>query len=230
MQTQPASRTEPWIGALDPRIGCAASRRSRRILLASRSPRRREFLQRAGAEFESIHPGLDDSELLPGSGTAAGWVMGLAYLKARAGAAVLHARAEDPRHWLVLGADTTCLLDGEVIGTPRDAAEAREMLERFSGRSHEVVTGVALVCPATNARTIFADAARVWMEPIQPDALTDYIAGGQWTGKAGAYNLSERISAGWKIRVEGDPTTIMGLPMTALCRVLTNPASPIAQP
>jgi len=211
---------ESWEGAL--RAGPAGSDderggfRGRRILLASRSPRRREFLERAGAIFESVHPGLDDSELLPGCGTAAGWVMGLAYLKARAGVEILRSRGEADATWIALGADTTCVMDGVCIGTPRDAKEAEAMIRGMSGRQHDVVSGVALVCPATGERRVFADAARVWMDQIEDAEIRRYVAGDGWMGKAGAYNLSERIGAGWKIRVKGDPTTIMGLPMGRL--------------
>jgi septum formation protein len=215
-----SGQPESWEGGL--RAGPAGGGddrsgfKGRRILLASRSPRRREFLERAGATFESVHPGLDDSELLPGCGTAVGWVMGLAYLKARAGVEILRKRGEADGTWIALGADTTCVVDGVCIGTPRDAVEAEAMIRGMSGRQHEVVSGVALVCPATGARRVFADAAKVWMDEIPDAQIRSYIAGDGWKGKAGAYNLSERISAGWKIRVEGDPTTIMGLPMRRL--------------
>lgn len=192
--------------------------RGRKILLASRSPRRREFLERAGAAFISIHPGVDDSELLPGCGTAVGWVMGLAYLKARAGVDHLRSNGELGGNWVALGADTTCVVDGACVGTPRDTAEAEVMIRSMSGRQHEVVSGVALVCPMTGERRVFADAAKVWMDEIPDAQIRDYISGDGWKGKAGAYNLSERIAAGWNIRVEGDPTTIMGLPMRRLVR------------
>lgn len=212
---------DSWEGAWGTAAGSGDDLRGRKVLLASRSPRRREFLERAGATFESVHPGLDDSELLPGCGTAVGWVMGLAYLKARAGEEILRARGEANAEWIVLGADTTCVLDGACIGTPRDAAEAETMIRGMSGRRHEVVSGVALVCPLTGERRVFADAAKVWMDEIADAEIRQYIAGDGWKGKAGAYNLSERIAAGWPIRVEGDPTTIMGLPMRRLVREIS---------
>jgi septum formation protein len=121
---------------------------------------------------------------------------------------------------MALGADTTCVVDGVCVGTPRDGAEAERMIRAMSGRQHDVVSGVAMVCPATGQRRVFADAARVWMEEIPDAEIREYVAGDGWKGKAGAYNLSERIAAGWKIRVEGDPTTIMGLPMGRLVSVM----------
>ena len=106
------------------------------ILLASRSPRRRAFLLAAGIAHEAEHPGVEDSLLEPGDVSPQQWVMSLAYLKAKAGAS-----QGSGRHRLVIGADTTCVVDGRMVGTPKDAVEAREIIRGFVGRSHEVLTG-----------------------------------------------------------------------------------------
>lgn len=183
-----------------------------RLFLASRSPRRREMLREAGIPHESAHPGIEDSHLNPGAVTPAQWVAALAYLKARAGAALVPAPRE---RTVVLGADTTCVHRGHIVGTPVDAADAERMLRRFERDVHEVLTGVALVGPDGDRRELFVDRAVVRVGELG-DRIGEYVAGGQWRGKAGAYNLGERLDAGWPIEYEGDPTTIMGLPMSAL--------------
>ncbi len=90
------------------------------------------------------------------------------------------------------------------------------MIADFTDREHEVVSGLALLCPKSGRRLLASDTARVWVGALSAPQIDDYVASGMWQGKAGAYNLTERIAAGWPIRYEGDPATIMGLPMTVL--------------
>lgn len=186
-----------------------------RLFLASRSPRRRQLLAEHGLEHEAAHPGLDDGELEPGRVSPAAWVASLAYLKAAAGAEALGARVV-ARGGLVLGADTTVVKDGQIIGQPKGVADAERILRLLSDGEHEVLTGVALLDPATRCRDVFVDRARVRVGRLSEAQLAAYLASGQWRGKAGAYNLRERLEAGWPIEHEGDPTSIMGLPMRAL--------------
>jgi septum formation protein len=156
---------------------------------------------------------VDDAELAPGAIRPEQWAAALAYLKARAGAAAAHSGPS-----AVLGADTVCVKEDRFIGQPVDEADARRILRLLEGGEHDVITGVALV--AGPRRQIGADRARVRMGTIGEARLEAYLASGQWRGKAGAYNLSERIAAGWPIEYDGDPTTIMGLPMRLLSRLL----------
>jgi septum formation protein len=213
-----------------------------RLLLASRSPRRRMLLAEHGLEHDAEASGVDDSELMPGRVTPQQWAAALAYLKAAAGADRALGRAAQAR--MVLGADTICIQDGEVIGQPRDSADAGRIIGLFENCWHEVVTGVALVWgeggsggaggtradparpPHRSHRRIFIDRARVRVGKIGPKRIDEYVASGQWRGKAGAYNLSERLEAGWPIEYEGDPGTITGLPVRALVRVLDSLAPP----
>lgn len=180
-----------------------------KLWLASRSPRRRQMLEEAGLAHEAGHPGFEDGDLRPGQVTPGQWVAALAYLKAAAG----REHAIDGR--MVLGADTAIVKDGALIGTPRDAAEASSILHRLSNGQHKVLTGVSLISPC-GRRLLFVDSATVFMGEIGEERIREYVASGQWQGKAGGYNLRERIAAGWPIHFEGDPTTIMGLPMRAL--------------
>ena len=192
-----------------------------RLFLASRSPRRRELLAEYGYDFGFEHPGIEDSDLQPGQVSAAQWVASLAHLKAQAGREVLSQQASfEPSVDFVLGADTACLKDGQLIGTPRNATEAEQIIRTLMNGEHEVFTGVALVRRRDGKRWVFADRARVRVGSLTDDQIAMYIASGQWQGKAGAYNLRERMVAGWPLTFVGDETTVMGLPMKALQREL----------
>jgi septum formation protein len=186
-----------------------------RVVLASRSPRRRGLLNEAGITHAAEHPGFDDASLRPGNVRPEQWVASLAYLKAWAKS--LESDAD-----VIIGADTACILDGRLIGTPTTAVEAEGMIRAFMDREHEVVTGVALIDRRGGAtgRRLFAERANVRMGRLGDDEIARYVAGGEWDGKAGAYNLRERIDGGWPLEYDGDPTTIMGLPMRALLRHL----------
>lgn len=212
--------------------------RTPRLVLASRSPRRRQILTEQGLEHDTIDSGVDDSTLEPGRVGPETWAAALAYLKAAAG-------AERSAGAVVLGADTVCVKDGHIVGQARDEAEASRILRSLESARHDVVTGVALVwgtrrtaaCqdvarpPHRSHRRIFTDRARVRIGAIGEGRLREYVVSGEWRGKEGAYNLSERLEAGWPIEFEGDPGTIMGLPTRTLLRVLrTLPAPPPPPP
>jgi len=199
-----------------------AASKSPRVHLASQSARRRELLSRFGIEHEASHPGIDDGLLARGSVSPEQWVASLAYLKAAAGvgAAV---------HVPVLGADTVCVKNGTIIGQPVDAADAHRILLLLENGSHEVLTGVALVWPGSSRRDIFVDRATVHVGAIGTERIEAYIASGDWKGKAGAYNLSERMAAGWPVRCDGDPSTVMGLPMEALSKRLAGLGAKVSQ-
>lgn len=189
------------------------------ILLASRSPRRRQLLEEFGfGAHEATHPGFEDSVLKPATQNPAAWVASLAYLKAWAKA---NEPGAAPR--VVIGADTACLMDGRLIGTPTTQQEAEAMIRGFMGREHEVLTGVAVVdCRADEpVRYIFTDTASVRLGRLSEDQIARYIASGAWQGKAGGYNYREALAAGWPLSHTGDMTTIMGLPMDRLAPLLT---------
>lgn len=185
------------------------------LALASTSPRRRQLLSEAGFVFTAISPGVDDAQLgAPGAGTTPEqWVASLSYLKARAGADRLGSG------FLVIGADTVVVKGDDVIGQPRDAGDARRIIQRLQNGQHRVITGVTLL--DASGRTTFVDEAVVRVGDIGEGRLESYVASGGWRGKAGAYNLSERIADGWPISFDGDPGTVMGLPMRRLAPILS---------
>lgn len=185
-----------------------------RLHLASASPRRRAILAELGIDAPVISTGVDDGALRPPSdlSVARRWPAALAYLKARAGWSRLS--PEGRVRGIVLGADTIVFKAGAVIGQAADESDARRIIQTLRGGTHEVITGVALV--HGSSRDVFIDRAGVEVGRIDDAAIERYIQSGGWRGKAGAYNLSERLAEGWPITFEGDPATIMGLPARLL--------------
>jgi septum formation protein len=116
----------------------------------------------------------------------------------------------------VIGADTLVDQDGEVLSKPRDAADAERMIRLVRNRSHEVLTGVAILHPLTGLRDVYADRAVVTVGNLTDEQIAAYIAGDNWRGKSGAYNLGEQLKAGWPLKAEGDPGCVVGLPTRSL--------------
>lgn len=186
----------------------------RRVVLASSSPRRRQLLEEHGIAHEAIAPPIDDGDLRPGDTNPTGWVVALAHLKARAVADTIGDQA------LVLGCDTVVVKDGQIIGQPEDRDDAGRILALLDGGTHAVVTGVVIIDTADNRWSRIVDTARVTVGALDQESVDSYLRSGDWKGKAGAYNLMERIGAGWPIEYAGDPTTVMGLPMRRLAPLL----------
>lgn len=189
----------------------------RTLVLASRSPRRQKILGEAGFDHTVVTPAIDDADLQHPTGVIPEcWVAALAYFKAAAACSLV----EDPTA-LILGADTVCLADNQILGQPRDDAHAESMLRQMARATHRVLSGVALLDPARQSRLIFAESADVTVGRLGEDDIRQYLDSKMWQGKAGAYNLEERIQAGWPIRCVGDPATVMGLPIRTLTPILT---------
>jgi len=189
------------------------------LWLASRSPRRRQLLAGAGVPVRVRPAEIDDGALSPGAVEVTHWVAALAYLKGRWVADVLHQGGE--RRGTVLAADTVCVHDGSVLGQPSSAAHARRMLHAMRDQTHETVTGVCLISLVDRRRWLLVDRAIVRFGRVSDEAIEAYVASGEWRGKAGAYNLQDRVRAGWPIECRGDPATVMGLPMSRLRPWLT---------
>jgi septum formation protein len=191
-----------------------------RVLLASQSPRRRRMLTEHGIEHTAVVTGLDDAELVRGGVTPAEWVAALAFFKAAAARERLVAASYSAGELIVLGADTVVRKGDQIIGQPRDAADAERIVRILQNGEHDVLTGVAFIDAATGKRDMWVDRSRVRVGDIGDSRISSYVAGTDWRGKAGAYNLSERLADGWPIEFEGDPGTIMGLPMEKLAERL----------
>jgi septum formation protein len=193
------------------------------LWLASASPRRRQLLTDAGIPHQVISSGIDDGLLNPGSTSAVLWVMALAHLKARAARVKLTFAGHTTG--LILGADTVCSVDSAILGQPADASHARNMLRAMAGRTHQTITGICLLPLTGPHRLITHDVATVHVGPLTDSQIETYIASNEWSGKAGAYNLAERVADNWPITCDGDPATVMGLPIKRLPQWLRQAAA-----
>jgi septum formation protein len=173
-----------------------------KLVLASGSPRRAEILERAGWPHEVIVAGIDET-LLPDE-EAAAYVQRLAGSKAEKVASGLD-------HGLVLGADTTVVIDDQILGQPVDEADARRMLKLLNAKWHEVLTGVALVRVGGEARVAY-ETTRVRFAEMSDEEIDWYIGTGEPFGKAGAYGIQGKASL-FIEEIEGDYFNIMGLPI-----------------
>ena len=192
------------------------------IVLGSGSPRRLQMLEEAGWQVESRPPAIDDGEIRIQVETPERAVMALAWFKA--------AQLGMPGGALVgIAADTVCVSGGMILGKPEDALDARRMLEQLQEEVHVTMTGVCLLRPGCR-REFLLDAARVEFGRLEESQLESYLDSGEWRGKAGGYNLVDRQAAGWPVRCEGDPDTVMGLPMRRLQPMLQRLAAASTPP
>lgn len=178
---------------------------SYRILLASASPRRRRLLAWLGAPYGVTSTDTEEDLTGPLRRLPSVLARSLAADKARAA----RAASQD----LIIGCDTIVVLDGEVLGKPADAEDARRMLGALSGRTHEVVTGVALLAPGADEPLTFAVCTPVAMRALDADAIETWIAEGEALGCAGAYNIERHLAS-----VEDDQCyqNVAGLPLCHL--------------
>ena len=193
------------------------------LVLASASPRRRELLAQAGFTF-TVHPANIPEDPLPGE-EPIGYVTRLAREKAEAvyrelagPLALMTPEGEAAEvDLVVLGADTTVTLDNEILAKPEDASDAARMLRRLSGRTHLVVTGVAVVS-AENTE-IAAEVTAVRFLSLSDDEIASYVATGEPMDKAGAYGIQGR-AARWIPRIEGCYFNVVGLPLSLVSTML----------
>lgn len=190
---------------------------TRRIVLASGSPRRSRLLADAGFSAEVEPADIDDAHIRLGDIGAELVAPSLAYFKAQRVADRRAARGAAPA-W-ILAADTVCERDGEVLGKPADIDEARSMISSLAGRGHGVITGWCLLGP-DGSRRIGRDVAWIEIGELPDDDFERFLAEGLWRGKAGGYNLPEVIERGWPVTCVGDPQTVVGLPIDRLAPVL----------
>jgi septum formation protein len=183
------------------------SRSLPRLVLASGSPRRRELLAGLGMAFTVRAADVDETPH-PGEAPAA-CVRRLALAKATA-------RSEADE--LVLGADTVVVLDGQLLGKPRDPADARRMLASIAGREHTVLTGVTVHAQGGQETTV--EASRVRMARMSPREIDWYVATGEPLDKAGSYAV-QGVGALFVEAIYGNYTNVVGLPLPATCRLFS---------
>ena len=198
----------------------------RRLVLASASPRRRELLAQAGFSFE-VHPAHIPEDPLPAEDPIA-YVVRLAREKADAVFAQLSATqpsSNGAAALQVLGADTTVTLDNHILGKPEDPADAARMLRMLSGRTHRVITGVAVV--TSNTTEVAAEVTGVQFLALSDEEIAEYIATGEPMDKAGAYAIQGR-AARWIPRVQGCYFNVVGLPIALVSTILESLKPPEA--
>ena len=184
------------------------------LILASASPRRRELLTQAGFEFQ-VHPAHIPEDPLPNEDPIA-YVTRLARQKAEAVYETLVNQNFDPAT-IVLGADTTVTLDDHILGKPESPQDAARMLRLLSGRTHRVITGIAL---KSDSQTHVAhEVTTVQFLPVSEQQIADYIATGEPNDKAGAYAI-QGSAARWIPRIEGCYFNVVGLPIALVSTLL----------
>ncbi len=186
---------------------------TRSVLLGSASPRRRRLLESAGWRVEQVAPAIDDGVIRLSPSSPARTVEALAWFKSAQISRV------DGAHVASIAADTVCVVGDAIAGKPGDRSDARGMITRMLGRRHRTITGVCIRNRA-GRRLLFSDAAEVRMGDLGTDRIEAYLDSGEWAGKAGGYNLEDRIADGWPIECDGDPSTVMGLPIRRLIPLL----------
>lgn len=195
----------------------------KRVFLATQSPRRRELLNQIGVSYELLNVSVDESPL--GAHEApAQLVERLALAKAKAGHALLLAEGRLHAGFAVLGADTVVVCDAQTMGKPLDADDASRMLERLSGRAHQVMTGVALVTAAGAASAI--NISEVHFRTISAEERRRYCASGEPLDKAGGYGI-QGLAGIFITELHGSYSGVMGLPLCETAALLERASIPV---
>lgn len=181
------------------------------LYLASQSPRRRELLARLRVPFGVLD--VDVPEQRGPGEPAADYVRRVA--REKAGAGLLQVVAAP--NAAVLGGDTEVVLDGEVFGKPRDAADAAAMLRRLSGRTHEVISAVSLISAGREAQAV--SRSEVTFAELDQATIARYVAGGEPMGRAGAYAIQGYAEA-FIVHLAGSYSGVVGLPLYETARLL----------
>jgi septum formation protein len=195
-----------------------------RLVLASASPRRAELLRAAGYQFDTLAVDLD--ERVKADETPVAYVARLAQEKSAAALQRFAARAQqacrgperDALHdVVVLGADTSVIVDGEILGKPRDDQDGAAMLRKLSGRAHEVLTGISLRTSAGEWGRV--EETRVYMTALTADDIAWYLRSGEGRDKAGGYAV-QGLASRFVSRIDGSYSNVVGLPVAAVTTLL----------
>ena len=182
-----------------------------KLILASASPRRAEILHDAGFSFHVVSSAVDETPFPEES--PEDMVQRLADAKAE----LVAARAVGPG--IVIAADTAVTLDGQIFGKPRSSDDARRMLEKLSGRTHAVLTGVTLIRLPDAERRSFVESTLVHFAQLSAEDITRYLASGEPHDKAGAYAI-QGLGGRFIPRIEGDYFNVVGLPLARVTQGL----------
>jgi septum formation protein len=185
-----------------------------KLILASASPRRAEILAAAGIQF-AVHPAHVDESPVSGE-TPTQMVERLARVKAELVAQTL----AHEKNAIILGADTTVVLDGQILAKPVDPSDARAMLRKLRGREHQVITGIHLIRISDGARQSSTETTRVWFSAMTDQEVDAYVETEEPLGKAGAYAI-QGLAGRYIPRIEGCYFNVVGLPISRVWQALT---------
>jgi septum formation protein len=193
------------------------SGQNERLILASSSPQRWRLLAAAGYRFDVVVPAEHAEDGLAPGETAQAYAARMARQKAddvvdRAGAGVL------------VACDTVVECGGQIMSKPADLADARRMLELLSGEEHHVYSGLCVWRRPDGQPQVRTAETRLVMNRLAADVLEEYLASGQWAGKAGAFGYQDRT--GWLAIVEGSESNVIGLPLELLDEMLAEAGVP----
>jgi septum formation protein len=185
-----------------PQIGATRPDTPMRVTLASGSPQRSEILRKLGLGFEVVIPGVEEVT----EGDPETLVVGNARRKAEAVEA----------DGIVIACDTDVVLDDEVLGKPADASEAREYLDRLSGRAHTVMSGLVVVVDGEERSGV--EKTTVVFKQLSPEEKQRYVEFGEWEGRSGGYAI-QTLGSSLVARLEGSVSNVVGLPVGLLAEL-----------
>jgi septum formation protein len=180
---------------------------SKRLILASQSPRRRELMASSGYDFEVLVPSDAAEDAPRAQESTAEFVSRLAVQKARDVAAHVDSG-------LIIGCDTVADYMGEILGKPRDRADAERMLRLLRGHEHRVYSGLCLWRKPEDTYDVEVDVTSLRMHEIDDSVIEEYLDSGGWIGKAGGFGYQDRT--GWLDVVHGSESNVVGLPLERL--------------
>ncbi|MGX5173533.1 Maf family protein [Aliikangiella sp. IMCC44653] len=187
----------------------------RKVYLASQSPRRKELLTQIKVQFESLNVDIDES--VNPSESALDYVSRMAQEKACAGENDLLKQGVNPASCIILGADTSVILNQKILGKPKNDAQAMQMLQSLSGQTHQVITSV---CARANSRSkVVNSITQVTFGEITDATIVNYIASGEGADKAGSYAIQGN-AARFIQSIQGSYSGVVGLPLYETAKLL----------
>jgi septum formation protein len=200
-----------------PTESTAAARQSPRLILARGSPQRRALLAQAGYVFRIVAPSPQAECGVCSQETPPELVARLAYQKAADVLAQLNA-ASSLSDEIIVACDTVAECVGQILGKPTSAEHAQQMLRLLSGRVHHVYSGLCVWRLPNGEPHVSVEVTRLRMDQLGDAQINEYVAGGQWEGKAGGFGYQDRID--WLQIEEGSESNVIGLPLEKLADVL----------
>jgi septum formation protein len=182
------------------------------FILASKSPRRRELLKKAGYRFKPVSPNVDETAFDTSIGPAE-FAKALALAKAKS-------VAQNYKEKIVVGADTIVDFDGRIIGKAAGERDAEKIVRLLFSRPHKVITGLAIVRLKDNLEIVESDTTVVYPKPMTDEQIVEHIESGTWRDKAGAYAIQETGDQ-FVEKIAGSLTNVMGMPMELFEKLFT---------